>query len=488
MSQSEKSSWSLSGGQLRKNFQHVIVIGAGAVGERVALSLVREEGLKQVTVIDEVEEKLSALEERSGDLQCIRGHGADPSILEHAQIEKADLVLAVTNSDEVNLLASLSARQSSKSARIFARVRSPFYTAAYAQKMGIDELLNPEELCVGRVAQMVRSKMIFDSYTDWSGQLLMLGVRLPQGSPLTQISLADFGEKVTQKICVAAWRSSAKGSLTVPSPHIPFPADSEVYLCLKQEEEEATLRAVGCESPIPDGIVLHAEGALLHLMLKTLINTTELSSRQLTLTLLGFTREESAYLEREYGGDFKELLCFHRIEDISLVEGSSTANLFKNKAFIGLSEDHEESLSLALLAREHGAEQSIILTRSPLYQRLARQLGIDAAPNPQLLVSNILLRHIGTGRSVSHQSLSTDETLELTELVVKADHQFQFPISAFQGKGFPRDAVIGMILRDGRCIWVEGDTQLEHGDRLLVIAPTGIHEAIEDFWRHFNDH
>ena len=169
----------------------IIIIGAGEVGSELAAKLAREN--HDVTVIDKSPAALARLEEL--DVLTIAGNGAGIEVLEEAGVQSADLVVAVTRVDEINIMACLLAKNSG-ARRTIARIRHSTYGNEYrsltSDRLGIDITINPEQVAAQEIVKAVKSAYASEVETFCRGKVQMLGMRLGPQSPLLDVKLKDL--------------------------------------------------------------------------------------------------------------------------------------------------------------------------------------------------------------------------------------------------------------------------------------------------------
>ena len=448
----------------------ILIVGAGQVGyflsERLSL-----EG-HEVTLIDRSEENLRQAEDRLNVLG-IAGNGASAETLEQAGIDETDIFIAVTDLDEVNILACLLAREYDVKTRI-ARVKSIDYTGEGAilskEKLGIDLLINPNDAVAEEIIKIAGRIGTFDVAEFVEGQIQFLGYRIEETSPLCDLTLKELGEirGIYRFVVTAITRN---GKTLIPRGNDTIQAGDSIFIfahtkdlpaiqyMLKQEAEKKNHGRQRAFILGGGHIGLHiAQGLEAHRFDIRLIDRDEKRCEKLSAKLA------KGMVIHADGTDIRTLID----------EGVEHADVF-----IAATDSDETNIISSLLAIQHGAGRTLTLINNPDMLSLASTLGIDACISPRIAAASAILKYVRRGDIVSVSAIegSNAEALEI-EIQQKSDI-LGIPLRELI---FPRNAIIGAIVRGENYQIPDGESTLEAGDRVVIFA---LPEALAKVERFF---
>ena len=451
----------------------ILIVGAGQVGYFLCERLSQEN--HEVTLIDHSVEKIEHAQDRLNVLG-VTGNGASAEVLEQAGIKDTDIFIAVTDFDEVNILACLLAREYQVGTRV-ARTRSIEYKDHRAvlskEKLGIDLLINPEDAVAEEMIQIACSSGAFDVAEFAEGQIQFLGYRIDQDSPLCELTLMELGELrgIYRFVVVAIHR---KEETIIPRGEDSIQAGDRIYLFAhqndlpaiqymlqttpkhKQVEKRGSRRSfILGGSRIGQQIAQGLES--LHFEVK-LIERYEKRCLQLAEKL-----DRTVVLHTE-GSDIQTL------QD----EGIEHADVF-----IAVTDNDETNILTCLLARQHGVQRTLALVSQPELLELASNLGIDACIAPRLAAASAILKFVRRGEIISLATIEGSNS-EVLELEIK--HQSGILNTPLSELHFPRGAIIGAIVRGEDYEIPTGDSSLQVGDRVVIFALPGSLNKVERFF------
>ena len=447
----------------------ILVVGSGQVGYFLCDRLSREG--HEVTLVDQDEAVVVRAQDRLNVLGVI-GNGASAEILEQAGIKDVDIFIAVTNMDEVNILACLLAREYQVKILV-ARTKNIEYTSSKAvlskEKLGIDLLINPEDAVAEELSKLACNSKAFDVAEFADGQILFQGYRIEAESPLCDLTLAELGElRGMYRFLVVA---ISRGSTTIiPHGDDTIQAGDRIYIFAPQQElpsinyllqserleQKATRRVfVLGGGRIGKQVALNMEK--LHFQTK-LIEKNEDRCYKLAEQL------NKAVVINAEGLDVRTLVD----------EGLTDADVF-----IAVTEDDQTNILTCLLAKQHKVKRTLALVSQPELIGLASDLGIDACISPRLAAAGAILKFVRRGDIISLTAVegSNSEVLELE--IGKDSGLLATPLS---GLHFPRGAIIGAIVRGHKYEIPTGESILEAGDRVVVFT---LPEALQKVERFF---
>ncbi len=433
----------------------IIIVGAGEVGYYLAdrLSL---EG-HDIVVVDSHEDKIKRLE-RHLNVMAIRGSGASAKVLEKAGIKETDLFVAVTNSDEINLIACLLAREYGVPRKV-ARVRSEDYLSPGSplneQKLGIDLIINPTRVLADEI---VRLSEITEA-TDWAefarGRVVLLGYQVREGCPLAGMSLADLRElrALYDFVIVAIIRD---GETIIPGGEDQIRVGDRIFIITKKRDIPAVEYLLGFTTKTPSRVFIIGGGQVGFSVAKQME-----------------AKKVEVYLVEKDPGRCEELaeLLHHTV--VLNIDGLEAQELLKegiDRADIVISVTDSDTVNIlsALLAKHHGAQKCIVRIDRPDFIPLLGRLGIDVALSPRLLAANQILKFVRRGQILSVATFLGSEA-EVVEMVVPDTDYFRGGRRLVELE-FPKGAVVGAIYRAGEVLIPKGETSLFPGDDLVIFA------------------
>lgn len=435
----------------------IIVVGAGQVGyflcERLSL-----EG-HEVSLLDRDPERIRQAEDHLNVLGVV-GNGASAECMERAGIKQAELIMAVTDLDEVNILACLLAREYQVPRRI-ARVKSIEYQSSGAvlskEKLGIDLLINPEDAVADELANLSGREGTFDVAEFAEGQIQFLGYRIAADSPLNGLTLRELGEiRGIYRFVVAA--ITRHGETIIPRGDDTIQIGDSIFIFAHKTDLPAIQYLLQIETEQHRGArrVFILGGGRIGLRV-----ARTLEQRGLDVRLI----EHNLARCEQLSAELKKTMVLHA-EGIDihtlLDEGVAEADLF-----IAATDNDQTNILCSLLCKHHGTHRTLCLVNMPELLRLAPSLGIDACVSPRLAAAAAILKYVRRGQILSLATIegSNSEALEIQ--VKQGSPLLDRPLREL---AFPSGAIIGAIVHQNSYEIADGESQLRAGDRVLVFA------------------
>lgn len=439
----------------------IIVIGAGEVGYHLAARLSAEH--HDVAVVERDVDLAHRIQAQL-DVLVVEGNGASLSCLEAAGIERADLLLAVTHLDEVNLIACLIGAQFDVGLKV-ARVSNPEYYERRGvlaeRKFGADLLINPERECAREILRLFHRTQASDVAEFAEGRIVLLGLPVSEAALVAGRTLEEIGRDLGERhfLTVAIERA---GQTLIPDGASRLQAGDEIYLVAEAAYLEDAYRLLGLERKRIRRVMLLGGGRVgLHLarmLERDGIQPTIIERSRPRCVELAETLNQALVLN----GDATDIELL-RQEGISETDGLAAVT----------SED-ETNLLASLLAKHLGAPKVVALLKRSEYIPLVSRVGVDAAVSPRLSTANRILQHIRGGHIVS---MAVMERNRAEAMEVEVTPGSRAAGKSVQNLGLPQGAILGSIQRGSEVSIPRGDTRIEAGDRLVVYALPG---AIED--------
>jgi len=433
----------------------IIVLGAGQVGASVAENLARE--ANDITVVDVDVKALQDLQDRF-DLRTVVGHASHPDVLRRAGAEDADMVLAVTNSDETNMVACQVAYTLFHTPTKIARVRAREYVA-YSQlftqeALPIDMLISPEQVVIDHVRRLIEYPGALQVLDFADGLVRLVAVKAYYGGPLVGHELRELKEHMPGiKSRVAA--IFRRGTPIIPQGDTVIEVDDEVFFIAAKDDIRAVMSELRkLDKPIKRIILVGGgnigKGLAAALedryQVKLIDHNTERTRRiseelDKTLVLLGDAADEELLLEE---------------------------NIESTDIFCAMTNDDEANILSAMLAKRLGAKKVMTLINRAAYVDLVESGEIDIAVSPHQATIGGLLAHVRRGDVVVVHSLRRGAA-EAIEAIAHGDKNSSKVVGrSVEEIKLPRGTSIGIIVRGEEVLVAHHDTVIEAEDHVIL--------------------
>ena len=439
----------------------VIICGAGQVGWQIARHLSGENN--DVTVVDNNPELVRRATDTL-DVRGIAGFASYPDVLDRAGADDADMIIAATHSDEVNMVTCQVAHSVFSVQRKIARLRAQNYLdLAYSDlyrrnHLPIDVVISPEREVAEAALQRLAAPAAFDTESFLEGKAQLLGITIEEDCPVINTPLRQLTDLFsTLRAIVVGIRR--EGALFVPSAGDQiFPGD-ECYIFTDTEDMTRTLEIFGKTQAKQERIVIIGGGNVGLGVAQALEARTE----RVRVKMIEKHRECA---ERAADALDRTIVLNGDGLDSGLLEEANIANA---DAVLAVTDDDKTNLLASVRAKEMGCPMAITLINDPTLVPLMGPLGIDAYINPRATTVSSILRHIRHGRVRGVYSIG-DAEAEIIEAQVLSTS----PISGQKVKdvSFPEGTLIGAIMKEGKVVRPTGETRVEEGDVIAIFAMT----------------
>jgi trk system potassium uptake protein TrkA len=451
----------------------IIILGAGQVGRTAAAKLSREEA-NEVTVVDNDEEVLRELQDRL-DVRTIAGNACSPAVLESAGGTEADMIVALTNSDEINMVACQVAWNVFRTPKKIARIRKPDYLnreqlfgegAAFA----IDVCISPETLVVDYIERLIRYPGAVQVVDFADGRARLVGVRAAKGSPLVGSALRSLREHMP-KTDVRVAAIFRRGRSIIPDGDTVVEPDDEVFFVAATPDIKTMMRELRRnEAPLKRVLIAGAGNIGLRLAQaleeKNQVKLIERDPRR--------ARRAAALLRSTIvlTGDAAD-------EELLLEE-----NIDSMDVFCAVTNAEEANILSSLLAKKLGATKVMALINRPAYADMMENDRIDVAISPQTITIGSLLEKVRRGDVVRVHSLRRG-TAEAIEAIVHGDPRISRVVGrTIEQVPLPPGASIGAVVRGDEVMMAHHDICLEEGDHVILFITDSRHvEAVEKLFQ-----
>jgi trk system potassium uptake protein TrkA len=441
----------------------ILILGAGDVGFHLAQQLARED--HDVTVVEQDRDRVRAIQETTDGL-VIEGNGASLTTLERAGIERAELLLAVTSQDEINLMACLSAAQYKVPKRI-ARVSKPDYYDHTGilppDRLGVHLMINPERECALETYQLLQSAAATEFAQFEGGLVQLIGVRVKENAPVAGKRLLEIGKIApdVRALVVAV----ARGDQTIiPSGGTRILAGDQVFIMGEASHMTDVLTLAGYDRFNLRRVVI-AGGSREAWFLAQL-----LEEHRIDCTILESDRARAVNLAERLT---RSLILHGDATDLELLEMEGIGDADGFVAFTG---SDETNLLSCLLAKSLGTRKVVSLIDRFDYVPLVSRVGVDAAVSPRVAAVNAILSYVRRG-SVLAVAMLKGTRAEGIEFEVTA--RFPFTGQPLAQVRFPAGSLIGAILRGDRVIIPRGTDTIQTGDRVIVFVLNEVAREVE---------
>ena len=435
----------------------IIILGAGQVGRSLAESLVQEH--HDVTIIDQ---NISALRELRDklDIRTQLGIASHPAVLENSGIEDAEMLIAVTNSDETNIVACQIAYSLYHTPTKLARIRSSEYLKYpelfNTSAIPIDVLISPEQLVTDYIYRLINHPGALQVLNFAEGHVQLVAVKAYYGGPLVGKELRTLKEhmpEVKSKV-VTIFRG---GRAIIPDDSTIIDSDDEVFFLASPEHIRTIISELRKLDKPYKRIMIAGGGSigrrLAHLLEKARYHVKVIEVDSKRATHLAEVLDKTIVLEGDSADE--SLLLEENIENIDV--------------FLALTNDDEANILSAMLAKRLGARRVISLINRASYVDLVETSTIDLAISPQQVTIGALLTHVRRGDIVSVHSLRRGAA-EAIEVIAHGDKRTSRVIGRKLGKiKLPPATTIGAIVRNKEVIIASDDIVIEAEDHVLML-------------------
>ncbi len=434
----------------------IIILGAGQVGGTLAENLASE--ANDITIVDSNADRLRELQDRL-DISTIEGMASYPSTLERAGAEDADMLIAVTSSDEVNMIACQLAQTLYKTPTKIARVRSHDYIKHTKDifcknALPVDVIISPEQLVTKNVKRLIERPGALQVLDFARGKAQLVAVKAYYGGPLVgnQISFLKQHMPNVDTRVAAIFR---KGSPITPEGHTIIEADDEVFFIAATEDILAVMSELRrLDNPYKRIIIAGGGniGARLAASIEDDFQVKIIEKYRDRCTVLSNTLNKTIVLHGNASD--RDLLLEENIEDTDV--------------FCALTNDDEANIMASMLAKKMGARTVMTLINNPAYVDLVQGGVIDIAISPQQTTIGALLTHVRKGDVAAVHSLRRGAA-EVLEVVVHGDkHSSKVVGRALRDIKLPTGTTIGAIVRNDKVIIAHDHEVVESDDHIIL--------------------
>ena len=438
----------------------IIIVGCGQVGETLAAEL-GEEG-NNITMVDLSGEKISSITAKL-DIMGIVGNGATHTTLREAGIENADLLIAVTNSDELNLLCCLIAKRHGK-CRVIARIQNPVYNSESSylkNELGLAMVINPQHAAAEEIARVLRFPAANKIETFAKGRVELLKFRIPDDSMLVGMSVKTIMGKLKSDVLICTCEREDRAHIV--NGDFVFENHDLISIIASPKNASDFFKKIGIKDhSAKDAFVIgagHITYYLCDILKKSGISIKVIERNPEKC-------EELAALHNEI-----TVICGDETDQELLIE----EGMQKADATLSMTESDEENIFLSLSAKKYGRGKIITKIDKPEYDDVIKHLDFDTTIYPKSITSDIITRYVRAMKNTLGSNVETMYTfikdeVEATEFIIgEGAPVINIPLAEL-GPKLKSDVLVAAILRDDTVIIPHGQDMIKAGDAVVIVS------------------
>ncbi len=450
----------------------VIVCGAGQVGFNIAKQLAAEHN--DVTVIDHSPDLIRKISDTL-DVQGMVGHASHPDVLERAGASDADMIIAVTQNDEVNMVACQVAHSLFNLPMKVARIRTQNYLHPQwlnlfsRDHLPIDVIISPE-VEVGRaVLRRLAMPGAFEAAPFADDRVMLIGTLLEENCPVVNTPLRQLTDLFPDlNIIIAGVVRDEK--LFVPRGDDQLRVGDQAFFITAQENVRRALDIFGHEEKPARRVIILGAGNIGMFVAKEL----EQKHSTVRVKLIEYNKDRA-----EMAADkLSQTVVLHG--DGLDLEILREANIAETETIVAVTDDDEVNILSSVLAKQGGCQRAIALINNPGYGPLMRSLGIDVFIDPRAMTVSKILQHVRRGRIRGLYSLYNGAAEVLEAEALETATVIGKPLNEAE---IPRGIMIGAIVRGDQVIVPRGNTVIRTGDRVVILTLANMVRKVEQMFR-----
>jgi trk system potassium uptake protein len=453
---------------------HTIIVGAGDVGFDVARMLSLQK--HNVTVVDLNPQRIAAVGEAL-DVMTVLGSGTSATVLERAGVRKAELVVAVTDIDEVNLIAAMVAARVGNKPITIARVRTTDLTTTDGvlgmSDFGIDLLIQPEDSTAAEIVALLRRAAASDVIELAGGKLQLIGLRIDAASPVIGVSLEALS-RASEHLTFRVMGIVRGGRTIIPRGDAVVQRDDQVFVVVQSGQVAQITHVFGKSGGRLDQIMILGGGRVAaHLVARLLREPSGSQRRHIILV------EPDALAAERLAEQFEGVLVIHgEVSDIDLLAREGIGEM---DALVAVTPDEETNLVSCLLAKHLGVRKTVALLSKSAYIPISRSIGLDAAVSQKLAVSREVMRYL-RGKHVT--SVTTILGLDAEVLELSAQANAPVTLRGLAELRLPEGILIAAIVRGDEVMVSTGRSRVRAGDQALIFVLPDMVPEVERLFGH----
>jgi trk system potassium uptake protein TrkA len=443
----------------------IVIVGAGVVGYSLVEQLSHE--LHDISLVEQDSSICNTTSEKM-DLLVVQGTGSSPDVLKQAGIDSADMVIAVTPSDETNILVCGLAEQYGVQKRI-ARIRNQEYSDPDSEvdvsRLGVTQVIQPERVVVDAILQFIESPGALDAANFQNSNILLRGYEVLPGMPVAGQSLKEISSIAAPHLLLVV-TIVRKGKAIIPTGDLVVEPGDQVFALFPRESLDAFLSLVNRSRKSVKRVVIAGNG---------------LTSVYLASALEKMI-DNTVYVASDYKEGERLAEIFHNVEvlygDCMEVDTLQEVHVGKSDFFVSTGKSTENNIMSALLAKAEGAKEVISISIDPRYNKLFQSIGIDHVISPRLTMAREIMEVVRRGQ-IGAATRIRDVDIEIIRIIAgKKSKVVGRPLQDVWKK-VKVESLVGGIIRNDTMIIPDGNTVIEPGDDVIVITHTKNTDVIQ---------
>jgi trk system potassium uptake protein len=429
-----------------------VIVGCGKVGYNLAESISKEN--YDVIVIDKNAETLRKAEENL-DVMCIKGNGVSTNILLEAGIDEADLLIAVTNSDEINMVSCLTAKKLGV-AHTIARIRDPEYARELSllkEELDLDMVINPEQAAADEIARSLHFPLAINVENFAKGRVKLAEIKVTSDMDICDLKLKDMPSKSYGSILVGV--VVRDGKVIVPRGEFQIKDNDSVYVIGKSSSVYNFCKKISKAPQRMKNVMIIGGGRIAYYLTRL-------------LTDMG-TKAKIVEMDKEMCINLSEVL-----PDTLIIHGDGTdeellrsENIQEMDGCVSITGMDEENLMSALMAKQNGVRRVVAKISRMNYISIVKSVGIDNVICPKLITTNQILKYV-RGNKVESLYRIIEGQAEILEFIAGDSGEYlNIPLKKLK---LNDDIIVATIVRKDEIVIPHGNDVIKKGDRVIVIT------------------
>jgi len=434
----------------------ILIIGAGAVGFNIAKQLSTEG--HDISIVDNNSKLVRTINEKL-DVSVFAGNGTSPSVLESAGVREADMVLAVTTSDEINIVVCILASQYGNGKKIkIARIRNNEFTDndSLIKHNGfcVDHMINPDQIIVDSIIKIIQTPGATFAVDFPIGDVILRGFHVPEDAPLVGRNFSELEDiEYTDSFLIVYIQRGDE--MITPTHNTVILPDDNIFVLISKTGLPYFLPMVNRRADEVEKIIIYRASRTGLQLAKALENSS------IDVTIIEPEKDKAEMA----AADLKNAVVLHG--DATEIDVLKDAAVEITDIFIALSENEQTNLLTSLLAKKHGAKKTIVLTNDPALVHIINQVDVDVVVNPRLVTASSILQHIRRGQILSIAKLG-DSEVEAIELVAESGSEIaKKPLRKIR---FPKKSILGAVVRNNTMLLPKGIDSINPGESVVVFT------------------
>lgn len=436
----------------------IIIIGDGKIGYSLAEHLSQENN--DITIIDKNSDALLKASENL-DVMCIRGNGVSTKILLEAGVNESDLLIAATNSDEMNMVCCLTAKKLGVNHTI-ARIRDPEYAnelSLLKADLGLDMVINPEQAAAGEIARLLRFPPAANVEVFAKGQVEMVELKVTSAMSVVGMNLKEISNKISSSILIGAVLRS--GEVIIPNGEFKFRENDTIYVVGQPTRVFNFCKRIGIYIHKVKNVMILGGGRVAYYLAK------HLAEAEIKVKIIELDRRRCVELTELLPQTL--IICGDGSDDTLL----HSENIKDMGAFVAITGRDEDNLISALSAKQYGVPKVVAKINRITNLSIINNIGIDSVVSPKLITTNHILRYVrglknAMGNPVNALYRIIEDQVEALEFNAGISTNFlNIPLKELK---FMDGILVAVIVRKNNIIIPHGKDMIKLGDSIILIA------------------